>query len=153
MISKIFLGGPFKGLIDPQTGIMKERYINTFSGLLNFFSSRGYDVHNAHVRENWGANFWSPDECTKLDYEEICKADAFVAFPGSPSSPGTHIELGWASAHAKKIVLMLEEGEYYCHLTKGLHTVADVEYIYYKNDEEILSSLSDMFPNIKSNAA
>lgn len=43
----------------------------------------------------------TPQQCTKIDFEEISTCDLFVAFPGSPASPGTHIEIGWASALKK----------------------------------------------------
>ncbi|WP_242705134.1 nucleoside 2-deoxyribosyltransferase [Streptomyces griseocarneus] len=76
-----------------------------------------------------GADLMRPEVCTRIDQEEIRKADAFVALPGSPASPGTHIEIGWASAFGKPIVLLLERGRDYTFLVQGLHTVATVEYV------------------------
>jgi hypothetical protein len=146
-MKKVFIGGPFKGLINPKTGKMDERDINMFKSLIDFFTLRGYKVHNAHQREKWGEDFWNPDNCTKLDYEEIFASDVFIAFPGSPPSPGTHIEMGWASAHSKKIVLLLKRNEYYCHLTKGLHTIADVSYIFYDDYLDNLEELENIFPD------
>ena len=143
---KVFIGGPFKAYIDPKTNKMEERYKNKFLDLIIFFEERGYEVHNAHQRESWGENFWEPDDCTKLDYEEIASSDVFLAFPGSPASPGTHIEIGWASILQKKMVLLLEEGKYYAHLIKGLHTVGDVHYIHYREIGDYMTSLAQLFP-------
>lgn len=70
----------------------------------------------------------TPQECTRLDYEHIRDCDLFVAFPGSPASPGTHIELGWASALGRPMILLLEEGSY-AFLVQGLHVVGDVSYV------------------------
>ena len=147
MTKKIFLGGPFKSYVDHKTNKMHDAHIKRFHDLILFFEERGYEVHNAHQREDWGKNFWSPDDCTKLDYEEIAKSDVFIAFPGSPASPGTHIEIGWASALKKKVILLLEEGQYYAHLVKGLHTVANVSYLYYKEPSDYLTTLEELFPS------
>ncbi len=149
-MKNIFLGGPFKGYIDPNTNLMKEKYKKIFMDLINFFETRGYEVHNAHKRELWGEFFWEPEDCTKLDYEEICKADVFIAFPGAPASPGTHIEIGWASALGKKIILLLEEEKYYAHLVKGLHTIADTHFIYYQQAADYMQALEKLFPALEA---
>ncbi|SCE38290.1 Nucleoside 2-deoxyribosyltransferase [Streptomyces sp. DvalAA-14] len=124
----IFLGGPFKALVDTD-GAMDTRARARFEALIEGLEAAGYQVHNAHRRESWGAKFLTPDECTRLDYDEIAASSVFIAFPGHPASPGTHIEIGWASAMGKPIVLLLEEGRDYAFLVRGLHTVADVTYL------------------------
>jgi len=146
MAKKVFIGGPFKAWIDPTTSKLEEKYQRRLKELIFFFENRHYEVHNAHQREDWGANFWEPDQCTKLDYNEIASCDIFIAFPGVPASPGTHIELGWASALGKKIVLLMKKGEYYAHLVKGLYTVSDVEYLYYNDPSDYISALEKVFP-------
>ena len=125
---------------------MADHYKKMFLDLICFFKDRGYEIHNAHQREDWGENFWEPKECTKLDYKEISSSDIFIAFPGSPPSPGTHIEIGWASALNKKIILLLKNGDYYAHLVKGLHTIGDVHYIYYDHSYDYINKLIDLFP-------
>lgn len=126
---KVFLAGPFKGLIDPATGLMHPFHQRRFEALIEFFEKRNFDVHNAHRREKWGACFMAPEECTRIDYDEIAAADLIVAMPGSPASPGTHVELGWASALGKPIVLLLEPDAQYAFLVRGLHTVTRVAHV------------------------
>ncbi|MEV6719597.1 nucleoside 2-deoxyribosyltransferase [Streptomyces xanthochromogenes] len=121
----VFLGGPFKALVDSD-GAMNAAARTRFEVLIERLEAEGYHVYNAHRRESWGAKFLTPDECTRLDYDEISASSVFVAIPGHPASPGTHIEIGWASALGKPIVLLLEEGVDYAFLVRGLHTVADV---------------------------
>ncbi|MFI1968520.1 nucleoside 2-deoxyribosyltransferase [Streptomyces cinnamoneus] len=128
-IRSVFLAGPFLQLLDPATGEMPESARNPFDTLIKHFEAQRLSVHNAHRREAWGAELMRPEECTRIDQEEIRKADAFVALPGSPASPGTHIEIGWASAFDKPIVLLLERDRDYTFLVQGLHTVATVEYV------------------------
>lgn len=124
-----FLAGPFKGVVDQKTGIMRTFDRERYEVLIDHLEDRGYTVYNAHKRESWGANFLTPEECTRLDYEQIEDCDLFVAFPGCPASPGTHIEIGWAAALGKQLMLLLEEGHTYAYLIQGLHTVGDVRFV------------------------
>ncbi|MGK4578866.1 nucleoside 2-deoxyribosyltransferase [Kitasatospora sp. HPMI-4] len=138
-VRSLFLAGPFIQLLDPATGEMPDGARAPFDLLIKHFEAQGISVHNAHRREAWGAQLMRPEQCTGLDQEEIRKADVFVAIPGFPPSPGTHIEVGWASAFDKPIVLLLERGREYTFLIQGLHTVATVEYVVYT---DIAASLS-----------
>ena len=82
-----------------------------------------------------------PDVCTLKDFEEIKDSDLLIAIPGDPPSGGVHIELGWASAMNKNIIILLEKGKRYCDLANGLAIVANVKYIRYKE-------IRDCFPEI-----
>ena len=108
---------------------MGDAAIDKYTSIIDFFETQGWDVHCAHRREHWGREFMEPSECTRIDYTEIAACDVFVAFPGAPASPGTHIEIGWASAWNKPIVLLLDEGAEYAFLVRGLSAVADVQMI------------------------
>ncbi|WP_431982938.1 nucleoside 2-deoxyribosyltransferase [Streptomyces qinglanensis] len=137
-VGSLFLAGPFLQLLDPDTGRMPPAARAPFSLLIEHFEAQGIAVHNAHRRESWGAELMPPEVCTPLDQEEIRKADAFVAVPGHPASPGTHVEIGWASAFGKPIVLLLEQERDYTFLVQGLHTVATVEYVVCRDPAEVL---------------
>ena len=128
-VRSVFLAGPFKALVDPATGAMREADRTRIESVIDRLERDGYEVRNAHRREAWGAQFLTPEECTRLDFEEISTCDVFVAFPGAPASPGTHVEIGWASALGKPTVLLEEAGATYAFLVRGLHTVADVEHV------------------------
>lgn len=134
---RLFLAGPFKALVDKETGSIPDSDRIRFESLIDRLERDGYQVHNAHRREGWGAAFLTPEECTWLDFEEISGCDVFVAFPGAPASPGTHIEIGWASVLRKPIVLLLEKGQEYAFLIQGLHTIADVHYLTVSAGEDI----------------
>ncbi len=134
---KVFLGGPFKSVIDPGTGQLYARERERLDALIRRLEGDGCEVHNAHRREGWGSAFMTPEECTKLDFTEISRCDVFVAFPGYPASPGTHVEIGWASAMGKPIILLLEDGREYAFLVRGLHTVARVTYLTFREDTDL----------------
>lgn len=151
MEKRIFLAAPFKALVSNKSNAMQDSDRKRIEDLISFFEGKGYLVHNAHKREAWGKNFMKPEECTYIDYHEIEKCDLFVAFPGIPASPGTHIEIGWASAFRKKIVLILfENQENYAYLVRGLYSVSDVKYILYNSDDEYLSELEKYLEGLES---
>jgi len=147
---KVFLAGPFKSLVDEKTGLMSTYERGKLESLISFFENEGWLVHNAHKREGWGKDFMTPLQCTKIDFDEISTCDLFAAFPGSPASPGTHIEIGWASALKKKIVLFLEKDKDYAFLIQGLHAVADVEYISYKDTDDLIENIKNTFAAYKA---
>jgi nucleoside 2-deoxyribosyltransferase len=119
----VFVAGPFFKLVDPVTGTMRQQDRERFELLIDYFEGSGCKVHNAHKREAWGAEFLEPEDFTKLDYDEIAASDVLVAVPGPPASLGTHIELGWASALGKPLVLLLEKGEDYALMVYGLRHI------------------------------
>lgn len=142
-MKKIFLAAPFKSLVN-EANIMQEEAKAEISNLIAYLENRGYEVHNAHKREEWGKQFMTPSQCTEIDFNEIKACDLFIAFPGNPASPGTHIEIGWASALQKKIILLLHKNaEDYAYLIRGLHTVANVTYIIYDNAEHYYEQLNN----------
>ncbi|WP_306747963.1 nucleoside 2-deoxyribosyltransferase [Saccharothrix yanglingensis] len=119
----VFVAGPFFKLVDPETGAMRPQDRERFELLIGYFEDSGCEVHNAHRRERWGEAFLEPDDFTKLDHDEIAASDVLVAVPGPPASLGTHIELGWASALGKPIVLLLEKDEDYALMVYGLRHI------------------------------
>lgn len=151
-MKKVFLAAPFKSLVNSKTMSMDEEKKNEIVNLIEFLEKKGYSVHNAHKREAWGQEFMSPEQCTKIDYDEIEKCDIFIAFPGIPASPGTHIEIGWASAFNKKIIFLLaDDEEKYAYLIRGLHKVTDVTYIIYHSIEEYYDKLHTKLESMSFN--
>jgi hypothetical protein len=105
--------------------------------LIRVLHERGWGVDNAHARENWGADWMQPDECTPLDFHGVTTADLLIAIPGSPASGGVHVEIGWASAMGVPVLLLLEQDAEYSHLVRGLDGVprAEVNEIRYGSPE------------------
>jgi len=121
---------------------MYARERELFGALIRRLEDDGCEVHNAHRREGWGSAFMTPEECTKVDFTEISRCDVFVALPGYPASPGTHVEIGWASAMGKPIVLLLNDGCDYAFLVRGLHAVAQVTYLIFGENTDICAEVS-----------
>ena len=128
-ISTVFVAAPFWAYVDKETGEFDPEKLASISRILEHFDRQGCTVYNAHRREAWGQAFMEPGEFTPLDYEQICASDLIVASPGSPPSPGTHIELGWASANQVPMVLILERGKEYAGLVVGLDRLGPVRIV------------------------
>jgi hypothetical protein len=93
--------------------------------------SAGHSVFLSHRRESFGANLWAPDRAAVFDFLEMQRANCVVAFPGT--SYGVHIEIGWASAMNKPVILVAEESESTPLLT-GLGYGADVRVVKPRSD-------------------
>ncbi|MEU3711142.1 hypothetical protein [Streptomyces catenulae] len=126
-IETVFVAAPFWAYVDKETGEFDTEAFETINRILKHYDNQGCVVHNAHRREKWGQAFMEPEQFTVLDYEQICASDVIIAAPGSPASPGTHIEIGWASASRVPMVLLLEADKEYAGLIKGLDAFAPVK--------------------------
>ncbi|MFI0773144.1 nucleoside 2-deoxyribosyltransferase [Streptomyces sp. NPDC021212] len=146
----VFLGGPFKGLIDPATGAVPDAARHRYEGLTDAFAARGWRVLNAHRTEGWGLAEVSDVECTRRDFAWMHECDVFVAFPGDPASPGTHVELGWATALGRPTVILLEPGARHAALVTGLPAVSDVHLLEYRPDpdfpEQVAAEVAALLP-------
>lgn len=140
--NKIFLAGPYKQFIN-NSGVLINSHINDIKSLIHCLEDMNYHVDNAHRREQWGKAMMTPDVCTKKDFQSIQACNFFIAFPGFPASPGTHIEIGWASALDKEIILLLKKDVEYAYLIQGLLTVSRVKYIYYETISDCQAQLQD----------
>ena len=117
---KAFLACPISGyLTDGELPPAYERFIRALYAVLQ---ERCDEVFLALEREDWGRNLMLPATCTPLDYVELQRSDLVVAYPGT--SCGVAVELGWASALGKPLILILEEGAEYSPLIEGLADVS-----------------------------
>lgn len=135
---KIFLGTPIAPLLG-NDGLFDEKAANHLKTILNDLKSYEFDVFCAIEREKWGHALMEGNECTVLDYKGLEESDIFLAFPNS--SYGVHMELGWASALQKPIIMVVNEDiGVKTSLVEGLNTVTPSKIINYKSENEFPSS-------------
>lgn len=142
---RIYVGGPFQArLVDGELKVDDE-YRALYEDLIDCFEDRGWHVFNAHRREAWGAQMLPARTLTSMDYQDVSCCDVFVATPGAdPMSPGTHIEIGWASALGKRIFLLTEHGRDYAALVTGLPAVSDVTFVPFMMGGPVGTEVSDL---------
>jgi nucleoside 2-deoxyribosyltransferase len=102
--------------------------------LARLLRRQGHKVLSAHLYENFGEMDVSGrvQEVCSRDFQWMRQCDLFVAVlpldrDGNViCSSGTSVELGWASAMGKPIVLVCDPEAKYSHLVIGLDAVARV---------------------------
>ena len=129
----VFLATPYSQLCDEEYKVKKE-YKEFFEKLTKEIKKLGVDYFLAVERENYGKEYTSDKESTKIDFETIRKCDLMCVIPGVPASGGVHVELGWASANNKDIEIFLNENNNYSPMVTGLSEISNVQYNYYNKE-------------------
>jgi nucleoside 2-deoxyribosyltransferase len=126
---RVFLASPFSGyLVSDGTGV--DRLDPHLSALLlrieSTLQEKGHSVFLSQRREEFGAKLWSAHQCTPFDLLEMQRADCVVALPDK--SYGVHVELGWATALGKPLVLVVDEsGQFTSPIVQGLECVGHMQ--------------------------
>lgn len=98
----------------------------------------GYEVFSAHRDEEFGLERgkFSPQEIAMRDFDWMNRCACFLAIlpisnEGILRTDGTHIELGWASALGKPIILVapLPLPESCGQLLRGMAAIASITFI------------------------
>lgn len=129
---RVFLATPFTAFLRPAPGgesRLDADLTELLSRVTALLSEAGHSVFCAQREEQFGAALRPEHVCTPFDLLEMQRADAVVAIPGG--SYGVHIELGWASALGKPVVVVRTAGEAPTSpLLAGLDTIARCETIW-----------------------
>lgn len=134
---KIFLGTPITGLLD-QNNKFSERNRTYLEHIISSLRRNERNVFCAIEREKWGEELLSGDVCTWLDYKEMLDADIFISIPNK--SHGVHVEIGWASALNKKIIILINKKfGIKSPLIEGLHKLTNTEIITFEDNNEFPS--------------
>lgn len=129
----VFVGGPIQHAMSPA-GDFHRPTRTVIEAAIAGLKDEGYKVLSAHVHEKFGEMDVSDkfQEVCSRDYAWMRQCDVFVAIlPLNQGgkvihSAGTSVELGWASAMGKPIVLVCDPTPIYSHLVIGLDAVARV---------------------------
>ena len=104
---QIFLAAPFTQMLDSD-GAFEPRFRGELAQLQIYLEELGHDVFSAHSREKWGEALDTPGGALAIDLAQIDRCDALVAVIGNPPSPGVQLELGYAIAMKKPLVLVAD---------------------------------------------
>ncbi len=126
---RVFLAAPFTDRIEADTGRVPDSYRQWIESLATILRGLGHDVVCAHERENWGAKLDPPEVALRLDWEEIERCDLLVAYVGEPPSPGVQMEIGFASAYRKPVILLSNSRASLPYLARGLGEVTETVHV------------------------
>lgn len=147
---KVFLAIPYSQLCDESYEV-KAEYKEFFTKLTNELKKINCDYFLAHEREKWGKTYSSAEESTSIDFETIKSVDFVCAIPGVPSSGGVHVEMGWASANKRKMIIFLKNGYSYSPMVTGIHCLTEANYVYYNQDysDELIELIMNSIKNVE----
>jgi hypothetical protein len=147
----VFVGGPI------QHAILENSFVgelqDAITTAIGTVTEHGGNIFSAHVVEKFGAETasFTPEQVSVRDFRWMKKCDVFV--PVLPlmedqtlrRTDGTHVELGWATALGRPIVMITKQPfvESASHLLKGLHRVGLVQVIDFEEFTEKPSLLID----------
>lgn len=112
------------------------------------------EVFLALEREGWGRSLMPGEICTPLDFAEMQRCNVVVAYPGA--SCGVAVELGWASALGKPLILLLDPAATYSpiirelrHASRSPVYILDAAVAADAPDPELLRSLAALLREIR----
>jgi hypothetical protein len=145
----VFLSAPFTQLLT-ENGLpaaMRER----LSTLIDHLEAEGWAVGSAHRRENWGKDLDSPYFALGADLQAIDDAGVVIAILGAPPSPGVQMEIGFALARQKKLILIGGTDNTMPYLVRGVIEQKSVMFIHeadsvsdYQLGQEISAALDKL---------
>lgn len=112
--------------MDWELQLLRADRIEYLSALRQAFLEKGMAVFSAHHNEDWGCSWLPPEICTPADFLAVQRSDVVCALLGQSLSPGVLVELGWASALGKPVVILAGDGPL-PQLVRGLKEVTCVE--------------------------
>jgi S-adenosylmethionine/arginine decarboxylase-like enzyme/nucleoside 2-deoxyribosyltransferase len=136
---RIFLAAPFSNYLHKNK--FNPHAFEQITYFKKMLRQKGYNVFSAHEREDFGNKLMPPDTCTSLDFEEMSQCDVMVAIM-SDDSYGVCVEIGWASALNKPIILVKpKHRQYPSPLIEGIGQVTAMTTV--SNITEVFSVLKD----------
>jgi nucleoside 2-deoxyribosyltransferase len=145
-----FLAAPFSQKFNRAEGVNDISLRRTLEAILRLLKDNEYEVRSAHLREDWGNNPMSPSVFVPLDYEWIGESDLFIAYVDNTSS-GLFIEIGWASALRKNIVILSQQGISLSPMIYGLGemTRTRTEILSFIGEKDLIEKLKTFLVNIQ----
>jgi len=139
---RIFLAAPFSNVYRSRLGKVDSRFRKRLETIIKLIMKEGHDVISAHLRENWGQNLMPPSEFVPLDFNLIKECDLVIAYISDQPS-GVYVELGWASALKKKIIVLTDQPiSQLSPLVQELPRITQAVIISFKDENDLLMKLA-----------
>jgi nucleoside 2-deoxyribosyltransferase len=121
---RVFLAAPLTQTLGPERRV-DPTFRADLSRLHEFLEDLGHEVFSAHVRERWGEALDTPSGALAIDLAQLNGCDVVVAVLGTPPSPGVQLELGYAVACDKPILIIASDAAEVPYLVMGLPDFTD----------------------------
>ena len=123
--NEIMLASPI-GKYLTQEGV-KEDFGQAMKEIYSYIENYTDKIAFSLKREEYGKKKMWGDVCTPLDYEDIKNCKYLIAFP--EDSCGVAVELGWASAMQKEMLVFVDENHRTSELVKYINLVTSAKVV------------------------
>lgn len=153
-MKKIYLGSPISKYV--RNGMDKD-YTTVIDSVYELLKKYG-ETYYPLKKEAYGKNkiAGSGDVCTKIDFDKVNESDIIIVFP--EDSQGVSVEIGWASAAQKNIVIFIDRKYHQSELIRFIDTITPTKKVYIdttngynKEKEKILNEIKLYFSGGKIN--
>lgn len=151
---KAYIAAPFteKSTIKNKSHVYGEitdvSYMNFLEVIETTLKECGFQTFLPHRDiHKWGGVYIEPNLVTKKSFEALNSCDLLVTYP--EKSAGANIELGWASALNKKIIIFVHEKEKPSLMQMGLNGLTDTQIIRFRDIMDMKLKLREYLSNFK----
>ncbi len=127
--TKIFLSGPLTQYVQAKDPSEMDGFRAQWSRISEALERNGHEVFSAHKREAWGADLDTPESALKADIAGLLTSELVIAYIGDPPSPGVQMELGYAIAGHKRLLVFIDYGQTEPYLVRGLSSIPNSEVV------------------------
>ncbi|MFB7662628.1 hypothetical protein ACFC1R_01595 [Kitasatospora sp. NPDC056138] len=124
--ARVFLAAPLMRLTGPADSVVTLASRTRLTTLRSTLLRSGAAVYSAHHSDAWTVAGRAPEPRVPSDFRALQTADLVFAYVGAPLSAGVSLELGWASALRKPVVLLVDEAITHNPLIATIEQVAPV---------------------------
>jgi len=153
-MSKAYIAAPFteKSVDKLKTqayGEIKDvSYRNFLEVIESTLKETGFNTFLPHRDiHKWGSVYIEPGAVVKKSLEALNSCDLLVTYP--EKSAGANIEIGWASAFNKKIIVLLHEKEIPSLMQVGLEGLNDTKILRFKDITDLRFKLRECLSDFK----
>lgn len=156
-MAQVYISAPFRMHSSTMEGreygvLNSENYKQFLESVERLIKKLGLNVCLPHRDEGlWGNIYIPPEEVTEICFDLIHSSDILVVFPGK--SRGVHIEIGYAAALGKKLLVFLSKDEKESTLLKGISRITEMKVFRYKSVSEIIEVLKNELPKLTASIA
>jgi nucleoside 2-deoxyribosyltransferase len=97
----------------------------------------GHEIFSAHRREEWGTKLDPPDAALVADLGGLRWSEIVIAYVGDPPSPGVQLELGYALALERRLIIFIDVGQAEPYLIRGMPAAGRSEVFEISSPKEI----------------
>jgi hypothetical protein len=126
---KVFLSAPLTQYVLDENPSSLDNFRGHWGRIAKALERNGHDVFSAHQREAWGADLDSPESALKADVAGLLASELIIAYVGNPASPGVQMELGYAIATHKQVLVFIDYDQTEPYLVRGLEAWPHAEVI------------------------